>query len=74
MHTAAAFLKAHGQKKCASAKTTAAAVCAVALQAVDEARADENGVFEPRMLSHSSDLVSLLYSWGGSIYWTGLLD
>ena len=71
MH-AAAFLKVHGQKS-AVTKTAVDTVCAMALQAVDEARVDEIGVFEP---SHALDLVSLqiLNSWGGSIHWTGLLD
>ena len=54
MH-AAAFLKVHGQKSAAT-KTAVDTVCAMALQAVDEARVDEIGVFEPRILSHASDL------------------
>ena len=68
MH-AAAFLKVHGQKSAAT-KTAVDTVCAMALQAVDEARVDEIGVFEPRILSHASDLVSLqiLNSWCGSIH------
>ena len=74
MH-AAAFLKVHGQKS-AAAKTAVDTACAVGLQAVDEARVNEIGVFEPRILSHSSDLgqftaTALL---GCSIHWTGLLD
>ena len=72
MH-AAAFLKVHGQKS-AAAKTAVDTACAMALQAVDEARVDKIGVFEPRILSHSSDLgqftATVLLGWFCSLDWT----
>ena len=77
MH-AAAFLKVHGQKS-AAAKTAVDTACAMALQAVDEARVDKIGVFEPRILSHSSDLgqftatvLSGVVLFTGLDYWTDL--